>query len=95
MIDAPGTVLTPIGYEKATLVDLLDRVFDKGVVIHADLLITVAGVPLLGVNLRAALAGMETMSRYGIMQDWDARIRESERAAAELPAPQAIAVGSG
>ncbi|MGA2284651.1 MAG: gas vesicle protein [Dehalococcoidia bacterium] len=93
-MEAPGTVLTPIGYEKATLVDLLDRVFDKGVVVHADLLICVAGVPLLGVNLRAALAGMETMRRYGIMQDWDARVRESERSAAALPAPQPLAVGS-
>jgi hypothetical protein len=78
-MDVPGTILMPTRYEKATLVDLLDRVFDKGVVIHADLLISVAGIPLLGVNLRAALAGMETMRRYGIMQDWDERARAWER----------------
>ena len=60
---------------RATLVDLLDRVFDKGVVIHADLIISVAGVPLIGVNLRAALAGMETMLKYGVMQDIDAKTR--------------------
>jgi hypothetical protein len=78
-MEGPGTILVPTRYEKATLVDLLDRVFDKGVVIHADLLISVAGIPLLGVNLRAALAGMETMRRYGIMQDWDERARAWER----------------
>jgi len=60
---------------RATLVDLLDRVFDKGVVIHADLIISVAGVPLIGVNLRAALAGMETMLQYGMMQNMDAKTR--------------------
>jgi len=60
---------------RATLVDLLDRVFDKGVVINADLIISVAGVPLIGVNLRAALAGMETMLKYGMMQDIDAKTR--------------------
>ena len=60
---------------RATLVDLLDRVFDKGVVIHADLIISVAGVPLIGVNLRAALAGMETMLNYGMMKDMDAKTR--------------------
>jgi len=60
---------------RTTLVDLLDRVFDKGVVIHADLIISVAGVPLIGVNLRAALAGMETMLKYGVMQDIDAKTR--------------------
>lgn len=62
-----------------TLVDLLDRILDKGVVLYADIIISVAGIPLLGVNLRAALAGMETMLDYGIMQGWDERIRAQER----------------
>jgi len=60
---------------QATLVDLLDRVLDRGVVINADIIISLAGVPLIGVNLRAALAGMETMVKYGIMKEWDDRIR--------------------
>jgi len=63
----------------ATLVDLLDRVLDKGLVIHADLIVSVAGIPLIGVNLRAALAGMETMLKYGMMQAWDERTRDWER----------------
>lgn len=58
-----------------TLVDLLDRVLDKGVVLYADVIVSVAGIPLIGVNLRAALAGMETMVSYGVMQEWDQRIR--------------------
>jgi hypothetical protein len=62
----------------ATLVDLLDRVLDKGLIINADLMIHVAGIPLLGVKLNAALAGMETMLKYGIWQDWD----EAQRATA-------------
>ena len=63
----------------ATLVDLLDRVLDKGLVIHADLIVSVAGIPLIGVNLRAALAGMETMLKYGVMQSWDEKSRAWER----------------
>ena len=59
----------------ATLVDLLDRVLDKGLILDADLIIHVAGIPLLGVKLRAALAGMETMLEYGIWQDWDEALR--------------------
>ncbi len=58
-----------------TLVDLLDRVLDKGVVLYADIIVSVAGIPLVGVNLRAALAGMETMLSYGVMQEWDQKIR--------------------
>ena len=55
----------------ATLLDLLDRVLEKGLVLNADLIINVAGIPLIGVNLRACIAGIETMLKYGIWQDWD------------------------
>jgi hypothetical protein len=70
--------MNPSRDSHATLVDLLDRVLDKGLVLDADLIIHVAGIPLLGVKLRAALAGMETMLRYGIWKDWD----EAQRAIA-------------
>jgi hypothetical protein len=70
--------MEPIRDTQATLVDLLDRILDKGLVINADLIISVAGIPLIGVNLRAALAGMETMVKYGVMREWDERIRMRE-----------------
>ncbi|MHB8119363.1 MAG: gas vesicle protein [Methanothrix sp.] len=63
--------MQPIRNTNAGLVDLLDRVLDKGLVLNADVLISVAGVPLLGLNLKAALAGMDTMIKYGIWEDWD------------------------
>ena len=47
--------------------------------INADVIVSVAGIPLLGVNLRAALAGMETMLKYGVMQAWDEKTRAWER----------------
>jgi len=65
---------------KATLADVLDRVLEKGLVIDADVVISVAGIPLLGVKLRAALAGMETMLNYGIFTQWDENIRAWEHA---------------
>lgn len=64
---------------RVTLVDVLDRVLDKGLVIQADVIISVAGIPLIGVNLRAALAGMETMLQYGMLKAWDEQIRGWER----------------
>jgi len=57
--------------KESCLVEVLDRLLDKGAVLSADLIISVAGVPLIGLNLRAALASMETMLNYGIMEDWD------------------------
>lgn len=57
------------------LVDLLDRVLDRGLVIDADIVVTLAGVPLVGISLRAAIAGIETMVQHGLLTDWDASIR--------------------
>lgn len=71
--------MEPSRDSRATLVDLLDRILDKGLIINADLIISVAGIPLLGVNLKAALAGMETMLKYGVMQDWDQKTRAWEK----------------
>ncbi|MFH0775217.1 MAG: gas vesicle protein [bacterium] len=70
--------MEPTRDTQVTLVDVLDRVLDKGLVINADIIISVAGIPLIGVNLRAALAGMETMLKYGVMKAWDEKIREWE-----------------
>lgn len=67
--------MEPIRDRNATLVDLLDRILDKGLVLYADVIISVAGIPLIGVNLRAAIAGMETMLEYGMMRDWDEATR--------------------
>ncbi len=70
--------MEPAPKGNVTLVDLLERVLDKGVVVDADLVICVAGIPLVGVNLRAAVAGMETMVKYGVMEEWDSEIRVTE-----------------
>lgn len=56
---------------KIGIADLLDRALDKGVVIAADVIISLADVPLIGLNIRAALASVETMLDYGLMVDWD------------------------
>jgi|SRR5579859_6941716 len=50
----------------ASLADVIDRILDKGVVINADIAVAVAGVELLGIKLRAALASFETAARYGL-----------------------------
>lgn len=63
--------MEPIHGRRATLSDLLDRVLDKGIIINADIVLSLANVPLIGVNLRAAIAGMETMVKYGLMRDYD------------------------
>lgn len=55
---------------KIGIVELIDRALNKGVILNADLIITVAEVPLLAANLKLALASVETMLKYGVMNDW-------------------------
>ena len=65
----------PKAYRRATIVDLLDRVLDRGLFLRADLVISLAGVPLIGATLSVAVAGTETLMKYGILSDWDEAIR--------------------
>ena len=44
-----------------TLLEILDRVLDKGVVISGDIVISVAGVDLIYLGLKALLSSVETM----------------------------------
>ena len=57
--------------ETAALADLLDRVLDRGAVLAADLVVTVAGVPLLGICLRAALGDVDAMVAHGLFAPGD------------------------
>lgn len=46
-----------------SLVDVLDSLLDTGVVADAQIIISVAGVDLIFVGLRALLASMDTATR--------------------------------
>ena len=48
---------------QVSLVDLVDRLLDGGVVIHGDITIAVADVDLLYVGLRALVSSVENMER--------------------------------
>jgi gas vesicle structural protein len=46
-----------------TLLEILDRVLDKGVVISGDLVISLAEVDLIYVGLKVLVSSVETMER--------------------------------
>lgn len=60
------------------VVDLVDVLLREGAVVDADVVVTVGGVPLVGIRLQAAIAGMATMTEYGLLTDLD---RERRRVA--------------
>jgi ribosomal protein L37AE/L43A len=70
-VNAKGGIWTSIlSPEKESssggLADAIDKILDKGLVINADIAVSVAGVELLGIKIRAALASFETAARYGL-----------------------------
>jgi Gas vesicle protein len=70
--------MEPQRESRATMTDLIDRVMDKGVVVKLDLIIGMAGIPLIGISLHAAIAAIETMLEYGMMEAWDSQTRAVE-----------------
>ncbi|MGH2734188.1 MAG: gas vesicle protein [Actinomycetota bacterium] len=60
---------------EVTLLDLVDRILDKGVIITGDVTISVAGVDLVYLSLRALLTSVEAAARM-------------QAEAAELSAPR-------
>lgn len=49
-----------------SLADVVELVLDKGVVINADIAVSVGDTQLLGIQLRAAIASFETAAEYGL-----------------------------
>ncbi|GGI07912.1 gas vesicle protein GvpJ [Egicoccus halophilus] len=74
-MDEPAA-LEPTRDVRATLPELIEVLLNRGVYLDLDLIIAVADIPLIGVNLRATLAGMQTMLDHGMLRDWDAATRE-------------------
>ncbi|QLK26308.1 gas vesicle protein [Natrinema zhouii] len=59
------------------LVDVLDVLLRDGAILRADVIVSVAEIPLVGIKLTAAIAGMETMTEYGLFEEWDASRRNA------------------
>ncbi|MCS6990015.1 MAG: gas vesicle protein [Chloroherpetonaceae bacterium] len=58
-MDAP----IPTHQRNVTLLELLDRVLDKGVFVSGDITLSVAGVDLIVIDLRALICSQETFNR--------------------------------
>ena len=57
------TALRPPG-DSGTLIDVLDRVLDKGIVIDGWARMSVVGIDLLSIDTRIVVASIETYLRY-------------------------------
>lgn len=62
------------GDEELVLADLLNRVLDKGVVIHGSVIISIANIDLVSVDLKLVLASVASLVRHA---ERDARLSDS------------------
>ncbi|WP_273836802.1 gas vesicle protein [Halococcus sp. PRR34] len=68
-----------------SLADVVEMLLDKGVVINADIAVSVGDTELLGVQLRAALASFETAAEYGLEFPDGTDMRRVEAASDRTP----------
>jgi Gas vesicle protein len=67
--DGPFDRLTPLERSRSTgLVDVLDRVLDKGLVIAGDVKISLAEVELLTIRIRLIVCSLDKAQEIGL--DW-------------------------
>jgi hypothetical protein len=70
-----------------SLVDLLDRILDKGVVINGDITVTVGSVELLSLKINIVIASIETAKRYGMPLPWEVDGKPTRRIRARNVTP--------
>src|SRR5690348_4403899 len=75
-----------------SLIDVLDRVLDKGIVIDAWVRVSLVGIDLITVEARVVVASIDTYLKYSEAVGGTAPI--SRPTGAELPAPVAPATVS-
>jgi len=68
-----------------SLVDLLDRILDKGIVISGDISLSVGKVELLSLKINLVIASLETAKRYGIKLPWETEPKGGERLQEKAP----------
>ncbi len=71
-------------HQSATLVDLLDRVLDKGLVVAGDVSISLANVELLTIRIRLLVCSIEKAEQIGLNW-WKYEPRLAHREDAAVP----------
>ncbi len=52
--------------QKTDLAEVVEMLLDKGIVINADIAVSIGDTQLLGIQVRAAIASFETAAKYGL-----------------------------
>ncbi|WP_345778393.1 gas vesicle protein GvpJ [Haloprofundus salinisoli] len=72
-----------------SLADVVEMLLDKGIVINADIVVSVGQTELLGIELRAAIASFETAAQYGLQFPEGTNMQRVEAASGRDQLPEA------
>src|SRR5438132_11592285 len=68
-----------------SLVDLLDRILDKGIVINGDISLSGGKGERLSLKINLVIASLETAKRYGLRLPWETLSKGWERRQEKAP----------
>jgi hypothetical protein len=74
--------MKPTNSQDLTLVHALNKLLDKGVILNADIEISLSGINLINIRLSALIAGAATMIDYGLCDN--KKISESTKPNTDL-----------
>ena len=57
--------------QRQNLVDVLDRILDKGIVINGEITVSLLKTEILSLRINLVIASIETAKRYGIELPWE------------------------
>jgi len=81
--------------DSVTLLDVLDRILDKGVVVVGDITISLCDVELLNIKLKLLIASVDKAKEIGIDFGWagltENRVSELEKKVKELEKSKTLA----
>jgi len=78
--------------DSVTLLDVLDRILDKGVVIIGDITVSLCDVELLSIKLKLLIASVDKAREIGVDMSWTGlkkpRVARARRDKAMRPKPR-------
>ena len=56
---------------RQNVLDILDRILDKGIVINGEIIVSLIDTEILSLRINLVIASIETAKRYGIELPWE------------------------
>lgn len=77
-----------------SLLEVIDRILDKGLVVNGDITLAIAGTDFLSLKINLVIASLETAKRYGIQLPWEKWEEEKRATESQVGTPDNLPYGN-